>query len=122
MKRDGEGDRLKRRLAALAATPQADPSAAGSAGAEKPASKKKPRAEARTPTWRLGRIIYGGQHEVACVIRDMTSSGAKAVLEGEAALPPDVTLVISQLGTRRKAIVVWQNDREVGLSFSDAAG
>lgn len=114
MARDAADDRLKRRLASLAAAASSAPIAA-----EKPkAAKKTERASARTLTYRMGRVIYSGKNELNCVIKDIGASGARIILDGEAALPPEVTLVISQTAARKKAKVVWQKEREVGLSFA----
>lgn len=114
MTADAGDDRLKRRLALLAAGKPA-----ATAVAEKPrAPRKKERASTRMPTYRIGRVIYSGKNELNCVIKDIGDAGARIILEGEAALPPVVTLVISQTAARKKATVVWQKEREVGLSFT----
>ncbi|MCB2113922.1 MAG: hypothetical protein R3C42_03925 [Parvularculaceae bacterium] len=107
-------DRLNKRLQTLSApkTP-----AFGKASALAAARKKAKRGSERLPTFKVGRITYSGNNEIACVIRDYADTGARIVLEGEAALPEDVCLSIAQAGVRRIAKVIWQHDREAGLSF-----
>jgi hypothetical protein len=113
---DANNDRLKKRLATLSANKAAPPKLEPKK-APPPAEKK--RKSVRTPTFREGRVIYSGRHEVACIIKDLTEAGARIVLDGEAGLPPEVVLVISQSAAHRPATVVWQKQREVGLSFAN---
>lgn len=115
--KDAKNDRLNKRLATLtsnkAAPPKLEPQKAP------PPIEKKKRKRERTPTFRAGRVIFSGRNDVACIIKDMTEAGARIVLDGEAALPPEVILVISQSAARRPATVAWQKEREVGLSFAN---
>lgn len=106
--------RLKQRLKTLAVT-KADAPTFGLRKNTDP--KKKGRTRERTPTFRVGRIVYSGRNEVPCIVKDCSEKGAKVVLEGEAALPPEVCLCITQSGQRRRAKVIWQDGREAGLSF-----
>jgi hypothetical protein len=110
-------ERLRQRLTALSASK----SPANSAIEKMKHGRKKDRGAPRVATYRVGRVIYGGRNSTQCVIKDMSENGARIVLEGEAALPPQVTLVIAQSGVRRTAAVIWQNDREVGLAFAASA-
>ncbi len=113
-----KADRLARRLSTLAAAaPREAPKFRRAETPQAPGRKK--RAKDRTPTFKTGRVIFSGRSEAPCVIKDLTDSGARIVLEGEAALPPQVTLVIAAIGSRKEARVIWQADREVGLSFAE---
>jgi hypothetical protein len=108
-----EDDKLRRRLASLSATPTAN----ASAPAPGKPSKKKERAAPRAATFRPGKIIFSGANEIPCIIKDITAKGARVVLEGEAALPPQVTLLMVQTAARQLAHVAWQKEREAGLTF-----
>ncbi len=119
MTTDADSERLHKRIAALAKNKIAAPS---TESRTKPSSGEKERARERTPTFRAGRVVYSGKGEVGCIIRDMTDAGARIALDGEAGLPPEVTLVISQTAARRRATVVWQKNREVGLAFESGPG
>lgn len=109
--------RLAKRVSTLAAAASRDAPKFGRAETPQAPGRKK-RAKDRPPTFKTGRVIFSGRSEAPCVIKDLTDSGARIVLEGEAALPPQVTLVIATTGTRKEASVIWQADREVGLSFA----
>jgi len=107
-------DRLTRRLQSLSA-PKAD--TFGKASALAGARKKSKRGSERQPTFKVGRVLFSGNSDIACVIKDFSDLGARIILEGEAALPEDVVLSIAQAGIRRRAKVIWQHEREAGLSF-----
>lgn len=105
-------DAVNRRLAALAA---ARPKGAE---APAPASSKKKRGRAdRRATYRIGRVICDNRSEAPCVLKDLSDTGARIILEGEAGLSPRVILRIDQTGERRAARVAWQRGREAGLDF-----
>lgn len=112
----GQADRLAKRLSTLA-TAKSPLTPTFGRTKKNEASEKKKRAKDRTPTFRAGRVIFSGRSEAPCVIKDLSDVGARIVLEGEASLPPLVTLVIATTGSRKAARVVWQDEREVGLSF-----
>lgn len=104
-------DRTTRRVAALAT---AKPPAAG---AMDRSVRKKTRGRDRQTTFRFGRVISGRGEEHACILRDLSDSGARVVFEGEPGLQPTVMLKIELTGETRRAKVVWQKAREAGLSF-----
>jgi hypothetical protein len=109
MKKDD--DLLKRRLAALAERKAPAPPAF------EPKKKARPERAARLTTFRFARIVCADRSQAACIIRDLSETGARIVLEGEAALSPVVILKIEQTGARKTARVVWQRGREAGLAF-----
>lgn len=104
-------ERMTSRVAALAA---AKPPAAG---AMERSVRKKTRGRDRQTTFRFGRVINGRGEEYACILRDLSESGARVVFEGEPGLLPTVVLRIELTGETRRAKVVWQKAREAGLSF-----
>lgn len=79
--------------------------------------RKKKRGADRKTTYRFGRVLNGNREEHACILRDLSDTGARVVFEGEASLSEVVTLRIELTGERRRARVVWQKEREAGLLF-----
>ncbi len=102
---------MNSRVAALAA---AKPPAAG---AMERSVRKKTRGRDRKTTFRFGRVISGRGEEYACILRDLSDSGARVVFEGEPGLLPTVMLRIELTGETRRAKVVWQKGRDAGLAF-----
>jgi hypothetical protein len=114
-----EDDRLERRLKNLSGQNPNGPMFGNRK--VRPANSDK-RSHDRTPTFRVGKVIYAGRSEIPCVIKDYTQEGARIALEGEIALPEQVVLAIAQAGVRRMSKVIWQDGREVGLEFEAASG
>ena len=107
-------DRMTKRLSALATAKPVE------AGAMAKSMRKKTRGAARRTTYRFGRVLNANREEHPCILRDLSDTGTRVVFEGEPALAEIVTLRIELTGERRRARVVWQKDREAGLSFEDA--
>lgn len=107
-------DRVSKRLSALANAKPVE------AGAMAKSMRKKTRGADRKTTYRFGRVLNGNREEHPCILRDLSASGARLVFEGEPALTQTVTLHIELTGERRRARVIWQKEREAGLSFEDA--
>lgn len=82
-----------------------------------PAKERPKRAEERKPAFRFARVILPDRSEIRCIIKDVTSKGAKIVLEGQNPLPKRVRLRVEQTGQTVNAAVVWQKELEVGLAF-----
>jgi hypothetical protein len=104
-------ERMSRRVAALATAKPPE------AGAMAKSVRKKTRTHDRQTTFRFGRVINGRGEEYACILRDLSDSGARVVFEGEPGLLPTVILRIELTGETRRAKVVWQKSREAGLAF-----
>ncbi|HOP20189.1 MAG TPA: PilZ domain-containing protein [Amphiplicatus sp.] len=106
-------DRLSQRLSAIktASAVQFD-GPIGSRG-----SRDK-RGAARQSVFRFARLILPDRSIVKCVIKDISSTGARVAIEGNFAIPKHVVLKIDQIGTTKEADVVWQDETEIGLNFS----
>lgn len=102
---------MSRRLTALAAARPVE------AGAMAKSVRKKSRKGDRKTTFRFGRVVLANREEHTCILRDLSDTGARVVFEGEFSLSPEVTLKIELTGEYRRARVVWQKEREAGLSF-----
>lgn len=107
-------DRMTKRLSALATAKPVE------AGAMAKSMRKKTRGADRKTTYRFGRVLNGNREEHACILRDLSATGARVVFEGEPSLSQTVTLRIELTGERRRARVAWQKDREAGLDFETA--
>lgn len=71
----------------------------------------------REKAFKIGSVKVSRAVEIRCVIADLTSRGAKIILDSPETLPPTVTLKISTIGLVRNARVAWQIEREAGLTF-----
>jgi hypothetical protein len=72
------------------------------------------RTAVRIQTQRSGKILCGA-FAWDCVIRDLSSSGAKVQMLQSAAPPGQVQLVDLVAGLAHDVSVAWQRDREIGL-------
>lgn len=105
-------ERLQKRLSAITAPrPPSFP-------APPPPNPRHRRAEVREATYRFARIVVGRQAILQCIVKDMSSSGARVALEGATELPDEVILVIDQCGRRFRARVAWRAETEAGLCFT----
>lgn len=111
--RGTKDDAIEKRLAALSTRKAAAPPP------QSPKSKnaKTPRGAERKTTYRFGRIVTEDGAVAICILKDLSATGARVALDGEAALPPRVTLKIDQTAETRAARVAWQRGNEAGLDF-----
>ena len=72
------------------------------------------RTAVRIQTQRSGKILCGA-FAWDCVIRDLSSQGAKVQMLSSAAPPAKVQLVDLAAGLAHEVTVAWQRDREVGM-------
>ncbi|MGE0409467.1 MAG: PilZ domain-containing protein [Amphiplicatus sp.] len=105
-------DIISKRLAAI--TSSKPVAVSGAVAAAKGRAK---RAEERQSVFRFARLFLSDRHEVKCIVKDLSSRGAKIVLEGSHPLPSRVVLKIDQTGVTKNAAVVWQKELEAGLAF-----
>ena len=104
------GQRLDARLNALSKASNAGPSTVSS-------KKRVQRQDERRSTYKVGKVRYDGGGDLACVVQDMSATGAKVKLQGAYPLPPKVLLVIGEMGFKKICDVRWQDSDEAGLSF-----
>ena len=74
------------------------------------------RAEERQPTLRPAQIRAGAR-SIDCVVRDMSSKGAKLRVPDPGAVPPSFELIMKDTGQSRPARVRWRRKVEVGIAF-----
>ena len=108
-----DADKLQSRIARLKAP------AAAAAGGVASRNKHAPREGDRLETYKGGKLLIPNGEDVACVIKNMSKKGAKAIVATEVALPPTVTLCIPAAGLKRRCRVAWCKEGEIGLTFED---
>jgi hypothetical protein len=76
------------------------------------------RIAGRARTLLAGKIIIGkGLISPDCVIRDLSSSGARVRISAETDLPPKVRLLAIKEGLLFEANVAWRRGDQTGLAF-----
>ncbi|RZO66600.1 MAG: PilZ domain-containing protein [Parvularculaceae bacterium] len=80
-------------------------------------TKRDNRKNSRQSCYKFGILILDLNREIQCVIRDLSTSGARINVSGNLALPPRVLLKIKGTGATRDAQVIWQNGGNAGLAF-----
>lgn len=74
------------------------------------------RAEERTRTSVAAQITQAGRI-IDCVVRDMSSKGARLRVPDAGAVPQMFELLLKTSGETRPARVRWRKDKEVGIAF-----
>lgn len=105
-------DRITRRLTAIKTA-----SAAQFDGPEAARPSRNKRSEERRTVYRFARLVLPDRSVVKCIMKDVSTGGAKIVIEGNIAMPSRVLLKVDQTGQTKRARVAWQNETEVGLQF-----
>lgn len=67
-----------------------------------------------------GVISFQGEH-VGCIVLNISTGGAGLVLEDDDALPAGFDLELNGENIRRRCLLVWRNDRHLGVLFNSAA-
>lgn len=77
------------------------------------------RVEHRRKMLKGGTVYFNkGYSSLECVVRDVTSTGARIQMGETFGMPSKVLLAISGEEGRVEAHVRWRNSRNVGLSLS----
>ncbi|TXM69307.1 PilZ domain-containing protein [Methylobacterium sp. WL69] len=80
-----------------------------------------PRAGRRHRVMQQGRIVLGPDTLLPCVVRDLSSAGAKIVLARPVRLPDAFDLVIAAHDLRTVAVRLrWQRGEVAGVRFATA--
>lgn len=81
------------------------------------------RTSPRVRTFLKGRIIFNNRMSTMdCVVRNISSTGAKLQLTEAVTLPDLFELSIPQKGETVRAKLRWRRGEEAGVSFITAAG
>jgi PilZ domain len=66
----------------------------------------------------IGRIDTGSSYLISCIIRDLTVSGARLMVNDADALPERFQLVFQATGHTTWARVVWRGEGVCGVEFA----
>lgn len=72
----------------------------------------------RKAVYKFGMVLTQGGEEARCVVRDISDTGAKIVLEGGIALPSEFRLLIDGYRAPAAATLKWQKDNEAGVKLA----
>ena len=87
------------------------------AGAERRTSGVR-RTDVRARSLMSGKVIVGDcQMSIDCVIRNLSSRGARVTLPRSIDLPASIGLLILREGLFCEATVAWRNGDQTGLAF-----
>ncbi len=79
-------------------------------------SRYRPQREA---VFRLASVYTGKNTFVRCVVNEVSENGARFTLKAPQAFPETVIVKFDQNGARKRVRVVWQDDYETGVEYSD---
>lgn len=80
-------------------------------------AREEHRRAPRRQCYRIGHLLSAGDGDIACVIRDLSTAGARVHVHGELALPSFVVLRMDGNGASQECRVAWQRGQEAGLAF-----
>ncbi|KAB1071774.1 PilZ domain-containing protein [Methylobacterium planeticum] len=81
------------------------------------------RKETRQRVFLKGRIMFNhGASSMDCLVRDLSTSGARLALTETATLPEAFDLLIPQKDRTYRSMLRWRRDDAVGITFAEAAG
>jgi hypothetical protein len=87
-----------------------------------PAPAQDDRETTRQRTYIGGKLVYGDYFSLDCVVRDITTGGAKVQLPEGQAVPDRVFLVDLKTAIAYEAHVAWRRYPLVGLAFEHQHG
>ena len=65
-----------------------------------------------------GRIAFNARSStMSCLVRNLTSEGAKVSFSGTVTLPQELDLLIEQHDLEVRARIIWRTEKEIGLQF-----
>jgi hypothetical protein len=80
------------------------------------------RREIRQRTFLKGRIIFNkGASSMDCLVRDLSSTGARLALSETTTLPENFELYIPQKERTYRATLCWRRADGIGIAFTDEA-
>ncbi len=75
------------------------------------------RAIPRRRVFKQGTLAFRGGGTVDCMVRNLSSGGARIDIPYQVGLPASFTLVIESDQFMRDCHAVWSNEQRVGLAF-----
>ncbi len=78
------------------------------------------RSSPRLRSFLKGRVLFnGGQTSLECLIRDISSAGARVELSASITLPDRFDLYLPHRDTTCKVHVQWRRGSQIGLAFEN---
>ncbi|MDP4006791.1 PilZ domain-containing protein [Methylobacterium sp. NEAU K] len=78
------------------------------------------RKEGRQRVFLKGRILFNnGASSFDCLVRDMSSSGARLVMSDATTLPESFDLYIPQKDRTYRSTLRWRREDGIGVTFAD---
>ena len=74
----------------------------------------------RTPVYKCAKISVNGSLR-DCVVRDISSLGARLALVSTAYIPDQISLTFDAARTLRTCRVAWRSATEIGVEFRESA-
>ena len=66
-----------------------------------------------------GRIYFNNRNSTAeCLVRDISTHGARLLFEDEVTIPDIVELYMPQKRRTYRVHIIWRHDTEVGIAFA----
>ena len=76
------------------------------------------RTSQRSRSFLKGRVVFnGGQTSLECLIRDLSSAGARLELSASVTLPDRFELYLPHRDTTSKVHVQWRRGSQIGVAF-----
>jgi hypothetical protein len=75
------------------------------------------RAAPRHRVFKHGTLAFGGGGAIDCMVRNISSSGARLDIATPVGLPPTFALVIRTDRFMRHCRPVWGSDNRIGVAF-----
>jgi hypothetical protein len=76
------------------------------------------RRSPRLRTYIGGKISFHASYCIVdCLVRDLSTSGAKLVFSGSAMIPGSFDLLLPGKGLKLRAEVVWRGHNRIGVAF-----
>jgi hypothetical protein len=75
------------------------------------------RAAPRHRVLKHGTLAFGGGGGIDCMVRNISSNGARLDVANPIGVPPSFTLVIVADQFMRRCHAVWSNDKRIGVAF-----
>lgn len=81
-------------------------------------TREERRSVVRMRQYKGGRLVFNeGYGSYDCLIRNISTDGAKLQFEGHSALPELVQLLVPGDGVTYNSQVIWRTSREIGVRF-----
>ena len=71
----------------------------------------------RRTVLKSGTVSFEGTR-IGCSVLNMSTGGAGLVIESDVAMPSLLDLEIDEERIRRRCLLVWRNERQIGVSFN----